>query len=245
MTEKVYSDDGPKLSVLIIPVAAAIVLIARAWPLLVLTISTLVAWKVYDKIQWMRQCDRYNPAFNQLIKENQGCLTALDFSNETSLREGPAKKFLERKAEEYGAVKKNIGTQGTLYYFITASALGSIFDESEQEEQPLAAPSSNVLAELAQLKKSEPQISQDEHQLVPVEISEVSLPENIDQSVEVTEELLQLIQSELAKRLDINSATITKRRLEPDFTEWSQSKDPDGIAWVYVPDAKIFIPKVS
>ncbi len=238
MTEKVYSDDGPKLSLLIIPLAAAIILIARAWPLMLLTLSTLISWKIYDKIQWIRQCDRFNPSFNELIKENQGCLTALDFSNKTGLREGSAKRFLERKAQEYGAIKKNVGTQGTIYYFITASALGSIFDDSEQEKEELPV-ETNVLVELAQLKKTVPLEYEQE------EIQETPYLEENSEDIEISGDRLQLIQSELAKRLDINSATIAKRKLESDFTQWSQSKDPEGIAWVYISDAKIFVPEIS
>ncbi len=267
MTGKVFESDGPNFSLLIIPVAVGIILIAMAWPLLVLLIAAVIAWKVYDKIQWLRQCDSLNPLFNQLIKENKGCLTVLDFSNKTSLNNRLAKGFLERKAQEYGAVRKNIGNQGIVYYFITASALGSIFDESEAtdetekdslestKELPSAA---NVLAELAQLKKSQPQTPTVEtvepiiEEVIEVTSSagesEVEITPTISTAqpeIEAEEGSLKLIQSELAKRLDINSSTIGKRKLESDFTEWSQSKDPEGIAWVYVHETKVFIPKTS
>jgi hypothetical protein len=51
-----------------------------------------------------------------------------------------------------------------------------------------------------------------------------------------------LIQAELAKRLDVHSSTVGKRKSDPDFSEWSQSRDPEGIAWVYSPDTKEFLP---
>ncbi|MFP4101470.1 MAG: hypothetical protein ACLFWZ_12905, partial [Coleofasciculus sp.] len=51
-----------------------------------------------------------------------------------------------------------------------------------------------------------------------------------------------LIQAELAKRLDVHSSTIGKRKSDPDFAQWSQSKDPDGVAWEYSPETKEFLP---
>jgi hypothetical protein len=51
-----------------------------------------------------------------------------------------------------------------------------------------------------------------------------------------------LIQAELAKRLDVHSSTVGKRKSDPDFSEWSQSRDPEGIAWKYSPENKEFLP---
>ena len=42
-----------------------------------------------------------------------------------------------------------------------------------------------------------------------------------------------IIQSELAKRLDVHSSTIYKRRSEPNFTDWTRNRDPEGLAWGY------------
>jgi hypothetical protein len=47
-----------------------------------------------------------------------------------------------------------------------------------------------------------------------------------------------IIQSELAKRLDVHPSTIYKRRSEPDFTDWTRNRDPDGFAWGYAEVAK-------
>ncbi|MBF2066828.1 MAG: hypothetical protein IGS39_20770 [Calothrix sp. C42_A2020_038] len=51
-----------------------------------------------------------------------------------------------------------------------------------------------------------------------------------------------LIQSELAKRLNVYSSTVFKRRDDPDFSEWSRNRDPDGIAWRYDRKAREFFP---
>ncbi len=45
-----------------------------------------------------------------------------------------------------------------------------------------------------------------------------------------------LTQAELSKRLGCDSGTLTKNRKKSSFYEWSQSKDPEGKAWKYLPD---------
>lgn len=47
---------------------------------------------------------------------------------------------------------------------------------------------------------------------------------------------------ELAERLGVSKSTISRRRLEADFAEWSASQDPDGIAWAYSDGA--FVPQM-
>jgi hypothetical protein len=61
----------------------------------------------------------------------------------------------------------------------------------------------------------------------------------LDSPIDLSE---SLIQADLAKRLDTTSSTIARRKTDPDFPLWSQSKDPDGIAWQYLDENKVFIP---
>jgi len=49
-----------------------------------------------------------------------------------------------------------------------------------------------------------------------------------------------LRQADLAKRLGVPTQTLTSQRLKDDFTAWSKSKDPEGIAWFYEPATKCF-----
>jgi Heavy metal associated domain 2 len=48
--------------------------------------------------------------------------------------------------------------------------------------------------------------------------------------------------STLAKRLDVTFQVLTKYKSQPDFSHWSQVKDPDNIGWVYNPASKSFRP---
>ncbi|OLP20259.1 hypothetical protein BST81_00500 [Leptolyngbya sp. 'hensonii'] len=46
----------------------------------------------------------------------------------------------------------------------------------------------------------------------------------------------------LARRLKVNSSTVSRRKEREDFGEWSRSLDPDGIAWICRPDGR-FVPR--
>lgn len=52
-----------------------------------------------------------------------------------------------------------------------------------------------------------------------------------------------MTQAALAKRLSVGTSTISRMQSKPNFPEWSQQKDPKGIAWVKSPDTKLFYPQ--
>jgi hypothetical protein len=49
-----------------------------------------------------------------------------------------------------------------------------------------------------------------------------------------------LIQAQLARRLQVSSSTIGKRKHKSDFSDWAQTKDPEGLLWQYCSDSKEF-----
>jgi heavy metal translocating P-type ATPase len=49
-----------------------------------------------------------------------------------------------------------------------------------------------------------------------------------------------LKQSDLARRLGMSPQTLTYRRSRTDFVEWSMTKDPEGVAWLYEPGSRYF-----
>ena len=381
MTGKVLDSGASGALVLILPMALVIVVLLTAWPVILLLIVLSIGVRIWQNHQWKQWCKQIDPFFHQLIKANQGCLTPMDLSLKANLTGRGAKQFLDKKAEEYGAQRKE-ENRGTVYYFLTASALGSIFDDSEpaeldealEPEQLTSASSIDVpqssASNIAQLvvekkqtsddssqtkseqesasdKRPEAQIdsenlaqqeqpssasvehkasipveeidsqtklatqesqsstsvehtvsreetdSQDkstqqesqsstsvehtvpketesknnlahsesqssapiEHKAsIPVEEIDPERDTTIEESADLVEALaehssaessdssLSLIQAELAKRLDLHSSTVGKRKSDSDFSEWSQSRDPEGIAWQYVPETKMFVP---
>lgn len=48
----------------------------------------------------------------------------------------------------------------------------------------------------------------------------------------------ELSQVELAKRLGVHPATLTKNRSKANFTEWVRAKDPEQLAWEYKPSTE-------
>ena len=249
MTGKVLENNSPSVLILILPLALFVVVLYTAWPVFLGIFALILGWKFWDTYQWQQWCKKINPYFTELIRENQGYLTPMDLSLKANLTGSAAKRFLDRKALEYGAQRRALeGEQNsTAYYFITASSLGTIFDDSdpvaEAELEALPPPTlhpfspsqtevkepSSAFASLVELKESRDQGND--------RITELESSPKIP-----SPSTLSLIQADLAKRLDINTSTLTRRRSDEDFSQWSQSKDPEGIAWKYLAENKIFVP---
>lgn len=276
MTAKVLDNGSAGILVLLLPFAFGFVLLYELWPFLLALAVLIVAFKFWQNYQWQKWCGEINPYFNQLIKENRGYLTPVDLSVKANLTARAAKVFLVRKSDEYGTQPKKIKDQGLVYYFPTASALGSIFDDSEPDtavnSYQLAAKESSKLSVrgIAQLAKQEQtqennpatdsnssssssSSSSSVASLTKVESTQSTA--TIEAEPEVNDSTTNeaacidaghsLIQAELAKRLDLNSSTVGRRKSDPDFEEWSQSKDPEGIAWKYESETKLYVAVIS
>lgn len=220
INEKAIDSSAGGCLILILPIALLIIFLFTAWPVLLALVILSAIWNVWQRNQWQKWSQQVNPIFHQLIQENRGSITALDLAMKAGFSAQTAKRYLDLKAEEFGAQRRDYQDQGTMYYFITASTLGSIFDESESSSQP-----EREHVEQTSL-----------HTSPPAEEEPAELPQ------EPLGSSTLLIQSELAKRLDVHSSTVYKRRDDPDFSEWSRSRDPAGIAWQYSPETKQFSP---
>lgn len=268
MTGKVLDNGSAGALVLLIPVAFGFVVLYMLWPFLLLIAAMIVAFKIWQDYKWQKWCAEINPYFNQLIKETRGYVTPVDLSVKANLTASAAKAFLARKSEEYGTQPKNVANKGVVYYFPTASALGSILDDSEPEpainSYQLAAKDSSKLSVrgIAQLAKQEQNEADADDSAKEAESSSVALitkaapqstaisPESETDSSTINQATSidagqSLIQAELAKRLDLNSSTVGRRKSDPDFELWSMSKDPEGIAWRYDQETKLYVAVVS
>lgn len=284
MTGKVVDSDPKGLLVLILPLAVGMVFVYKAWRWIMFGLAVAIAWVAWDNYQWQQKCLAIDPQFNQLVQKNQGIITQADLISQGIAKGRAANRYLNDKVAEYGAYQRQVG-DSKVYYFISSSTLGSIFDDSEPDAEPNAASDSpqlqtatrpivdvvppqpidekeaataipsespNVVtpivppeaelaaapvghspfAQLAELKEAR---KQQEPEVSPalVEPSEAIAPPKA--------EAMTLIQAELAKRLDTTSSTIARRKAEENFAEWSQSRDPDGLAWAYDADSKLFM----
>jgi hypothetical protein len=54
-----------------------------------------------------------------------------------------------------------------------------------------------------------------------------------------------LTQADLARRLGIDRSRISRVQSQPHFSQWSQERDPEGIAWQFDPKSKRFYPYLA
>jgi len=266
MKEKSLERGVDGFLILLLPLAFAIVIFFTTWPLLLGLAILSIGYKAWQHYQWQQWSRQVNPIFLQVIQANQGRIAPLDLAIKANLSAATAKYYLDSKAAEFGAQRQEYKDLGTVYYFITSSTLGSMLDKSEppKELKPAKAKAQNLQQIAPQsLEKTEPHLLATvsafaPHPNVPesntsesqVPESRVSVPSSqSENTAAATEQLVSqqtqslpqtLIQSELAKRLNVYSSTVYKRRDDPDFSEWSRSRDPEGIAWGFSSETKEF-----
>jgi len=248
MTGRVLEPNSKGLLVLILPLGVLMVLVYKAWRLILLVAFLAIAYISWDTYQWQKKCQQIDPVFGQLLKNNQGIITQADLLS-SGIAKGPAaRRYLEDKVQEYGAHQRTV--QGIkAYYFITATTLGNILDDSEPETPQLLASS----APPVQMPEPAASVVPTAVEVAPAttspfaqlaEIKEERNRQNVDLENPPKPAVLTvaqtLIQSELAKRLDTTSSTIARRKESPDFEDWTRTKDPEGWAWSYDPETKLF-----
>lgn len=232
MNEKaIDNNSGGGFLILILPVAILIIFLFATWRIILALLLFSVGLNVYQQYQWQKWSQQVDPLFYSLIQHNQGSITPLDLAMKANFSAATAKRYLESKAHEFGAQCRNYESQDPIYYFMTASILGNILDDSEpallpetsQNNEPLALPEESL-----------------DTPIYPS--SSVEASGHLEAADATQSDSSSLIQSELAKRLDVHSSTIYKRRDDADFSEWTKSRDPEGIAWTYDPDTRLFSP---
>jgi len=266
MNEKAIDNSADGCLVLILPVALLIIFLFATWPVLLALVVAITGLNVWQRHQWQQWSQQVNPIFHRLIQESQGRITALDLAMKANFSAATAKRYLDSKAEEFGAQRQDYEDLGTVYYFITSSTLGSILDESEppsepdqHDEQSQEVASKDVKQSPSQVEKGTMEeegfrmkdesdyavgvIAPESQTPADIPIPTPSLADDVSEAPSHTNAVSQiLIQSDLAKRLDVHSSTVYKRRDDPDFSEWTRSRDPEGIAWKFLAETKEFAP---
>jgi hypothetical protein len=267
MSEKVIdTKNAPYFLLILVPAALAMSTIFVAWRQILAGTAILIGISIYQLKKWADKVKSIDPFFQRLIVQNRGEITPIDLSFNANISGAQATRYLAEKAEQFGAGSRQYVDRGQVYYFISVSTLGSIFDDSEDPEiVPTIAAAQTAAISLPPAAISPPteveippstpaaSISLPEH---PLDEPTVVESNNLDDVLEDLADLptpivnsplaesttdrpiVKIIQSELAKRLDVHSSTIYKRRSEPDFTNWTRNRDPEGLAWAYAEDSK-------
>ncbi|MBW4616120.1 MAG: hypothetical protein KME21_23165 [Desmonostoc vinosum HA7617-LM4] len=236
MSEKQLEGNGKAFLVLLLPISFLIIFLISTWRFLLALVLLLIAFNVWQVYQWQKWCQQVNPIFNQLVQQNQGRLTPMDLAIQGNFPGAKAKRYLDSKAAEFGASVLNSEDGNQSYYFITASILGNILDSSEPVRE---LPAQRVTKTARSLLAPPPVLQEEQPETESSPITHVEAKHPL-----LEKQLIfgSLIQSELAKRLNVYSSTVYKRRNDPEFPEWSRSRDPDGIAWSYSEKTREFFP---
>lgn len=251
MAAKVIDNNASGVLVLIIPIALALVLLFTAWPVLLALVLVGAILKIWQRYQWLQWSQQIDPIFHQLIQANLGCLTTVDLAMQANISGTSAKQYLDHKAQEFGIRAIVYEDKGTVYYFTTARTLTSLLDDSESpqelELEPSTVETQAVVTKPPDIFELPPETQQQTTES-PTEEQESSSeePEEPATPEQPPKKLMpfgSLIQIELAQRLRVHSSTVYKRRYEPNFPQWSKSRDPEGIAWEYSEDTKEFYPQ--
>ncbi|MEA5570264.1 hypothetical protein [Calothrix sp. UHCC 0171] len=255
MSEQTIEGKGKGFLVLLLPISFLIVFLVSTWRIwlgLILLITGINLWRNY---QWQKWSQGVNPIFHQLVQQNQGSLSPIDLAIKGNFSASSAKRFLDNKASEFGASILNTEDGKQVYYFMTANILGDILDSSEPVKElsssRVAKASTQLLASPtvipAVLAEKEVAFVPEKELVADIEpvAADLNPPATLEEAKKTLAKQLtfgSLIQSELAKRLNVYSSTVFKRRGDVDFPEWSRSRDPDGIAWRYDRKTREFFP---
>ena len=246
MTGKVIDSGATSFLVLIIPIALIAVVVATAWPILLALLLIIIIWQIIQQWQWQRFINKVNPIFNQLLKDNNGCVTPVDLAMKANVEGNQANKFLDYKATEFSAKSREIPNQGKVYYFLTSSAVENFFTEPDsldnlelEEENDLAESSEEITTSSVAKASNLSQVNSNVNRATATqtEVTSTSPTANTEEDNQVS-----LIQAELARRLMVHPSTVGKRKLDPDFSQWSRKRDPEKISWHYSDETKLFYP---
>ena len=277
---------------ILIPAALAMSALFVAWPLILGLTILIAGGNVWQGYEWSKTARSIDPVFQQLIIQNRGEITPLDLSLNAKVSGAVSNRYLAAKASEFGTGSRQHPDGGQIYYFVSISTLGRIFDDSDEAPMPTIMPATSPVVAFSpafipaqsQVEVLQPQLdplanaasipvvapippleptpaaTQLESPPAPLAV-ESPLSQNLDEQatpsidlasseadepptvaapslVPTESKLVTIIQSELAKRLDVHASTVYKRRSEPNFTDWTRNRDPEGLAWGYLEATK-------
>ena len=263
---------------ILLPAALAMSALFVAWPFILGVTLLIAGGNIWQNYEWTKTARSIDPVFQQLIIQNRGEISPIDLSLTANVSANVSQKYLAIRASEFGTGSRQHPDRGQIYYFVSVSTLGSIFDDSEADAPTLAAAAipvailpaapilTPVVAEVSTPPAATIPVVEVGTTSTPAIVEPIAPPEvtpapgselsNLGQlfdekpTAEVEDlttvapssdppvPLVTIIQSELAKRLDVHPSTVYKRRSEPGFTDWTRNRDPDGLAWGYAEASK-------
>ena len=224
-----------------------------------LLIGAAVVWIGFRGLRYKQQQQQtLQTALYQLMQENHGRVSVLDLATKAQLPLSMAKPFLEQTAREFDT-EFEVTEQGDIWYcFQTArSSLESspntipvkreLPQKSVKSNLPQKQSESNLQGSNSIAAQSESNqnsarspLSQPQNSSKVETYNSRSVRSELSKDLSESNSFQPLIQAELARRLQVSPSTVSNRKVKPDFSDWSKSKDPEGIAWNYSKETQKF-----
>jgi hypothetical protein len=131
----------------LIPAALTMSALFVAWPVILGVTLLIAGGNVWQSYEWSKTAQSIDPVFQQLIVQNRGEISPIDLSLKANISGKVSQRYLATRADEFGTGSRQHPDRGQVYYFVSISTLGRIFDDSERElELPAIAPATNPVA---------------------------------------------------------------------------------------------------
>lgn len=196
-------------------IGLVLMLIRQLLPLLQIALPLLLVgwwWQRRRRLQ-TRQQSRLHDVFYRLLQAHHGRITLLDFAMTAAIPAIAARHYLDNRAKEFAA-RFEVTEQGDVVYVFSSLQWGrSTASATPLKPIPLRPRPSSPTDEA---------IAHDN-------AASATLPAS-------------LTQAELAKRLGVAAKTISRKKHSPLLSDWTQTRDPDGMGWSYVAQTQRFIP---
>jgi hypothetical protein len=215
-----------------------------------LLIGAVVVWIGFRGLRYKQQQQQtLQTALYQLMQENHGRVSVLDLATKAQLPLSMAKPFLEQTAREFDT-EFEVTEQGDIWYcFQTArssleSSPNTIPVKRELPQKPVKSnlpqkQSESNLQGSNSIAAQSP-LSQSQNSSKAETYNPRSVRSEPSKDLSESNSFKPLIQAELARRLQVSPSTVSNRKVKPDFSDWSKSKDPEGIAWNYSKETQKF-----
>jgi E3 ubiquitin-protein ligase DOA10 len=159
----------------------------------------------------------------RLMREALGVSTRVSTQTTVTLDER-IESIVEEKLSAFAANQNDLLSRLQERLQLTESRLEEILTTGEAQVSPVAVDSIDKIVDITE------------------EVKDRNV-DNVDNVDKTSDRLLS--GADLAKRLGVNPGTLSRNRAKPNFTQWSQGKDPEQWAWQYVSELERYAPVLS
>jgi E3 ubiquitin-protein ligase DOA10 len=157
------------------------------------------------------------------MREALGVSTRVSTQTTVTLDER-IESIVEEKLSAFAANQNDLLSRLQERLQLTESRLEEILTTGEAQVSPVAVDSIDKIVDITE------------------EVKDRNV-DNVDNVDKTSDRLLS--GADLAKRLGVNPGTLSRNRAKPNFTQWSQGKDPEQWAWQYVSELERYAPVLS